>query len=261
MRHIANQKQGVTMALKLNLSEYQPYKTMGQSCQLKDIMGFHVKWPKLGTAGNLTNSELIMRYLCGNDIDRVVELWKNVYPEAYGSTHQFVFDSQWYEGNVLLDENWETDAKKKKHAIILLENLKESQLVGILLMTKWDQNLQVEFTMGGLQPAFRKKKVFYPFFKNILDSFSKTEVELITVFAETWHNKTQELMDNHGFKIWGIFPGNTIRWSRDQKCYRACEVHYYKFINDGEKYATNFDEWILSEKSKKLWQALEKLNG
>jgi hypothetical protein len=95
-----------------------------------------------------------MRYMCGNDIDEVVELWKNVYPEAFGSTHQFVFDSQWYEGNVLFGENWKADAKKKKYAIILLEDLKESQLVGILLMTKWDQNLQVEFTMGGLHSAF-----------------------------------------------------------------------------------------------------------
>ncbi len=248
------------MKFDLNLSEYQPYKTMGQSCQLKDIMEFHINWPKLATASTLTNSDLNMRYMYGKDIDKVVELWKNVYPEAYGSTHQFVFDSQWYEDNVLFDENWKTDAKEKKHAIILLEDLKDSQLIGLLLMTKWDQNLQVEFTMGGLHSTFREKKVFYPFFKNILDMISKTEVELITVFAETWHNKTQELMENHGFKIWGIFPGNMLRWSRDQKCYRACEVHYYKFVNDGESYATSFDEWVLSEKSTKLWQILEKLN-
>lgn len=248
------------MKFNLNLSEYQPYKIMGQSCQLKDIMEYHICWPELVTASTFTNSDLNMRYMRGNDVNKVVELWKNVYPEAYGSTHQFVFDSQWYEDNVLFDEKWKTDTKEKKHAIILLEDLKDSQLVGLLLMTKWDQNLQVEFTMGGLHSTFRKKKAFYPFFKNILDMISKTEVELITVFAETWHNKTQELMENHGFKIWGIFPGNMVRWSRDQKCYRACEVHYYKFVNDGESYATSFDEWVLSEKSTKLWQILEKLN-
>lgn len=152
------------MEINLNLSEYQPYKTMGKSCQLKDIMEFHINWPKLVTATNLKNSELTMRYMGGSDIDRVVELWKNVYPEAYGSTHQFVFDPQWYEGNVLLDENWETDTNRKNYAIILLEDIKYSQLVGILLMTKWDQNLQVEFTMGGLHSAFREKKAFYPFF-------------------------------------------------------------------------------------------------
>ena len=127
-------------------------------------------------------------------------------------------------------------------------------------MTKWDQNLQVELTMGGLHSAFRNKKVFYPFFKNILDTISTTEVELITVFAETWHSKTQDLMDHHGFKIWGIFPGHMIRRSHDLKCYRACEVHYFMFINNGENFATGVDEWELSEKSKKLWQALQKIN-
>ena len=53
------------------------------------------------------------------------------------------------------------------------------------------------------------------------DSISKTEAELVTVFAETWHNKTQKLMDHFGFNIWGIFSGNMMRWSRDQSCYRA----------------------------------------
>ena len=245
----------------LDLSEYQPYRKMGQSCQLRDIADFHIHWPELKTANNLTHADLIMRYMSAKDIDEVVELWKNVYPEAYGSTHQFVFDPEWYDGNVLLDENWKTDAKQKVYAIIVLEDRQASKLVGILLMTKWDQNLQIEFTMGGLHSGFRAKEIFYPFFKSILDSISTSEVELITVFAETWHNRTQKLMDDHGFKIWGIFPGNMVRWSHDQKCYRACEVHYYKFVNGGEKYATGFDEWVLSEKSKKLWQTLENLNS
>lgn len=244
----------------MNLSEYQPYKKMGRSCQVKDIIEFQVNWPKITTTLNLSDNDLLMRYMCGNDIEQVVELWKNVYPEAYGSTHQFVFDPQWYSQHVLFDENWTVDAKEKDYAIILMEDLKERKLVGILLMTKVDQNLQIELTMGGLHSEFRETKVFYPFFKNILDVILTTEAELITVFAETWHSKTQELMDHHGFKIWGIFPGNMIRWSHDQKCYRACEVHYYRFINDGEKYATGFDEWVLSQKSKKLWQILDELN-
>jgi len=101
------------MKFNLNLSEYQPYKTMGRSCQLKDIMEYHICWPELVTASTLTNSDLNMRYMRGNDINKVVELWKDVYPEAYGSTHQFVFDSQWYEDNVLFDEKWKTDKKEK----------------------------------------------------------------------------------------------------------------------------------------------------
>ncbi len=242
-------------------SKYQPYKKMAKKCRLKNITEFQIKWPELTMEGNLKNNDLVMRYIRPSDIDEVVELWKNVYPEVYGSTHQFVFDTRWYQDNVLFEENWSADAGSKDHAIILLEDRKENRLVGILLMTKWDRNLQIELTMGGLHSAFREKKVFYPFFKNILDRVSTTAVELITVFAETWHRKTQDLMDHHGFRIWGIFPGQMLRWSHDEKGYRACEVHYYKFVNGGEKYATGPDEWVLSEKSRELWQAMEKLNG
>ena len=59
------------MTFNLNLSEYQPYKTMGQSCQLKDIMEFHINWPELVTASTLTERGLIMRYMRSSDIDRL----------------------------------------------------------------------------------------------------------------------------------------------------------------------------------------------
>jgi hypothetical protein len=245
----------------LDLAGCRPYKTMGQSCGLKDIAEFQVRWPRLTTSDDLKNDDLQMRYLRAVDVDRVVELWKNVYPEVYGSTHEFVFDPAWYQDQVLWDERFETDALDKQHAIILIENLENERPVGILLMTKSNQNLQVELTMGGLHSEFRRNQVFYPFFRDILDSISKTEAELVTVFAETWHDKTQKLVEHFGFNIWGIFPGNMMRWSRDQSCYRACEVHYYKLINNGKQFSTRPDEWNLSEKSRKLWAVLQELNA
>lgn len=244
----------------LDLSGYRPFREMGRSCELRDIQEFRIHWPELITEESLRRDDMLMRYIRGTDVEDVVKFWKKVYPEVYGSTHQFVFDPGWYEDNVLMDERREEDANRKDHAIILLEDLKEKRLAGILLLTKWDQNLQIELTMGGFSPDFRDKSIFYPYFKSILDSVCTSEVELLTVFAETWHSKTQELMDFYGFKIWGIFPGNTIRWSRDRKCYRACEVHYYKFVNGGERFVAPPEEWSLSEKSKALWETLERLN-
>ena len=137
------------MAFQVDLSGHKPYKLMGQSCRLKDISEFRVNWPKLVTADELAHANLLMRYMRRSDIDEVVELWKNMYPEVYGSTHQFVFDSEWYADNVLLEENWEKDQNKINYAIIVLEDLTERKVGGMLLMTKWDRNLQVELTMGG----------------------------------------------------------------------------------------------------------------
>ncbi len=249
------------MALKLDMSAYQPYRPMGQSCELRDIKEFQISWPKIKMDDQMKVKNCSLRYMSAKDVDEVIELWKNVYPEVYGSTHQFVFDPKWYQnGKLLFAENWQKEAKEKQYAIIVMENQVDNRLIGVLLMTKWDQNLQIELTMGGFHSDYREKNMFYPFFISILDLIKTSEVELITVFAETWHHKSQELMDHNGFKIWGIFPGNMIRWTGDQKCYRACEVHYYKFVNGGEKYASQFDEWHLSERSEKLWRKMEELN-
>jgi len=245
----------------LDMRGCRPYRSMGRSCELKEIDEFQVRWPSLSASDDLTNDDLRLRYLRGGDVDEALELWKNVYPEVYGSTHEFVFDPNWYREQVLWDERFESDALDKPHAIIVMEKLDIGRLVGILLMTKWNQNLQVELTMGGFHSEFRSQRYFYPFFRDILAAISQTEAELVTVFAETWHDKTQNLMDHFGFKVWGIFPGSAMRWSREQRCYRACEVHYYKFVNDGERFATRPDEWSLSEKSRKLWDLLQDLNA
>ena len=156
------------MTFKLNVSGLTPYKKMGTSCELKNIDEFRVPWPKLTATSDMSKKELVMRYMRGDEIDAVIELWKNVYPEVYGSTHQIVFDPNWYDGNVLFDENWATDAKDMQYAILLMEDLKVNSLFGILLMTKWNQNLQVELTMGGLHSEFREKQIFYPFFKKFI---------------------------------------------------------------------------------------------
>ncbi len=245
----------------LDMAGCRPYRAMGRSCELKEIAAFQLRWPQLIASDELRGEALRMRYLRGGDVDGAIELWKNVYPEVYGSTHEFVFDPTWYRDQVLLDERFESDALDKQHAIIVMENAEIERLVGVLLMTKWDQNLQVELTMGGFHSEFRSHRLFYPFFRDILESISRTEAELLTVFAETWHDKTQRLMDHFGFSIWGISPGSALRWSRDQRCYRACEVHYYKFINDGERFATRSDEWSLSQKSRRLWAVLQELNA
>ncbi len=160
------------MTFNLNTSGFSPYKNMGQSCDLKDITEFQVNWPKLETTRHLTDNKLDLRYMRQSDVADVIELWKDVYPEVYGSTHQFVFDSEWYDDSVLFEENWKKDAKEKQYAIIIMEDHNVNQLIGILLMTKWDQNLQIELTMGGFHSSSREKNVFYPFFKGILDSIS-----------------------------------------------------------------------------------------
>ena len=86
--------------------------------------------------------------------------------------------------------------------------------------------------------------------------------EYLTTFLETWHTITQAetLKTASGWKVAGIFHGNFTRWAKDQQEYRACEVYMYRFINDGDKYATKPGEWQLQPELRQLWEALEAFN-
>jgi hypothetical protein len=86
--------------------------------------------------------------------------------------------------------------------------------------------------------------------------------EYLTTFLETWHTITQAetLKMGKGWRVAGIFPGNFTRWAGDQQEYRACEIYMYRFINEGDKYATKPEEWRLHPDLQQLWEALEAFN-
>ena len=85
--------------------------------------------------------------------------------------------------------------------------------------------------------------------------------EYVTVFCETWHDITQYMwFKRMGWKVAGIFPGNFTRWNGDQEEYRGCTVHFYRLINDGEKYSTKREEWRLLPEISRLWDCLAEIN-
>jgi hypothetical protein len=59
----------------------------------------------------------------------------------------------------------------------------------------------------------------------------------------------------------GYLPGTNDSLEPRSKMLSRMRGPLLKFINDGEKYASTFDEWALSEKSSELWRCLEKLNN
>jgi hypothetical protein len=130
-------------------------------------------------------------------------------------------------------------------------------------MTKVDQNLQVEWTFAGTHPDFRQRGLM-ALLGDMMESICRASgAEYLTTFLETWHTITQgeTLKIGKGWRVAGIFPGNFTRWAGDQQEYRACEVHMYRFINDGEAYATQPLEWQLHPDLQHLWETLEAVNS
>lgn len=245
----------------LDMSPYRPYRDMGQTCRTRPIRDKVVRWA-WPEARESREGRFVGRPLARGDIEAAAELWRQAYPEVYGSTHHFLLFPEDYEDRLALAETWEEDAVEKPCCMLVIEEKATGRLAAASLMTKFDQNLQIEWTFAATLPEYRQMGLMR-LLGDMMEVVSRASgAEYLTTFLETWHTITQAetLKREWGWQLAGIFPGNFTRWTKDQQEYRACEVHMYRFINDGEKYATKPEEWRLHPELQRIWEALKAFN-
>ncbi len=246
----------------LDMTPYRPYRPMGISCLTRPIREKQVRWLKPEPEPVL-GGRFRVRPLSRADFGAAAELWRQAYPEVYGSSHDFLLYPEDYESRLALVETWEADALGKPCCMLLAEEVATSRLATATLMTKFDQNLQIEYTFAGTHPDYRRLGLMGALVR-VMDRLVRASgAEYLTAFLETWHTITQEetFKGGRGWQVAGIFPGNFTRWAGDQQEYRACEVHLYQFVNEGEKYATRPEEWQLHPELQALWDFLETINA
>jgi len=249
---------------QIDMTPYQPYKKMGKSCELREIRDKKIVWPLIDQVDQ-QNPNFRLRAITRNDLDAVAELWRASYPEVYGSVHEWILDPKEYEERVAFAENWADHSVSRPHAVMVGEDIAAKKIVMSSIYTKWDQNLQVEASFIAIHPDARKGKIGDSIWSNLASFYKWLEgsgAEYVTVFCETWHNITQYIWFKRlGWKIAGIFPGNFTRWAGGTTEYRGCTVHFYRLLNDGEKYSVTSEEWDLLPEVKELWDFMERINA
>jgi hypothetical protein len=146
--------------------------------------------------------------------------------------------------------------------MLVVQEKATGRLAAASLMTKIDQNLQIEWTFAGTHPDYRQLGLM-ALLGDLMDWMSEASgAEYLTTFLETWHTITQAetLKIGKGWQVAGIFPGNFTRWAGGQQEYRACEIHMYRFINEGGTFATQPAEWQLHPDLQQVWEALVAFN-
>lgn len=245
----------------LDMSRYRPYRRMAQTCRTRPIREKQVRWPPPEPQTYL-KGRFVGRVLSRRDIEEAAELWRWAYPEIYGSSHDFLLYADEYAARIALAEEWDADSLHKPCCMLVAEEVGASRLAAATLMTKFDKNLQIEYTFAGTHPEYRRLGLM-GFLGGIMHRMVQDSgAEYLTTFLETWHTITQAetLKLDRGWRIAGIFPGNFTRWAGGQEEYRACEVYMYRFVHEGEKYATQPAEWHLHPELQRLWEALEAIN-
>jgi hypothetical protein len=116
----------------LDMTPYTPFRPMGQSSRTRPIRAKTVRWVK--------PEPLKTRA----DIQAAAELWRHAYPELYGSSHDFMLYPEDYEARMAMVETWEDDSIKKPCCMLVVQETATGRLAAASLMTKYDQNLQIE---------------------------------------------------------------------------------------------------------------------
>jgi hypothetical protein len=246
----------------LDMTPYRPYRSMGRSCLTRPIKDKQVIWvrPKVRTS---PDGHFVARPLQTAEFAAAAQLWRHAYPEVYGTDHEFILFPEDYSAHFILADSWEPDCRVKKCCMLVAAEVATGRLVAATIMTKFDRNLQIEYTFAGTHPDYRGRGLMDLLSKPMGWMARNSGAEYLTTFLETWHTITQArtLKFGQGWKIAGIFPGNFTRWNGDNQEYRACEIYLYKFLHDGEKYATKPEEWQLHPEIRRLWECLENVNA
>ena len=236
-----------------------PYREMATTCTTRRTAGKKVIWKRFESEP-FEDGRFQVKVLSRRLIDSAALVFRRGYPEVYGSPHEFVLMPERYEELVALDETWDEDSRRKVHCMPVVVELETDKVVAATMLTKFQKNLQVEFTFAATRPRYRLKNITQNLRAVTWKTALASGAEYLTTFLETWHDITQKWCIKDGWRVGGIFPGNFVRWKKPDQEYRGCTVHCYRFVHHGEDYATKPEEWSLAPELKELWEVLERIN-
>lgn len=243
----------------IDLRGTAPYRKMATTCRTRPVSQKRVVWTRFESQP-IVDGRFQVRPLRRGLIDSAAALFRRAYPEIYGSPHEFLLDPAQYERLIALEDNWEQDAKTKVYCMTVVEELAAQKVVSATLLTKFEKNLQVEYTFAATHPDYRQRDLTDELRRVTRQISYRSGAEYLTTFCETWHDITQNWCIKGGWKIAGIFPGNFVRWNGDDEEYRGCAVHFYRFIGDGEAHTTRPEEWHLAAPVTEVWDTLQRVN-
>ena len=249
----------------IDMSKYRPYRRVRNNSLTRPIREKKIIWPRYKKF--FSEGKICFRLLENKDVQVVSELWRECYGELYGSPiiESWVLYPELYKDCVLFGDTPDWNSNQKDFIMIIFENVDDHQIWGAWVFWKDDNNLQIDFGFGFIHPDFRQNhrdnnfEIYLQDFLNTLENDSGAEY--FTVTCETFHNISQFLVfKKWGFKLGGIFPGETTRWSGEQNEYRACIIHFYKFKKDVEKFVSPPSDWVLLPEFQRVWNILDEIN-
>jgi RimJ/RimL family protein N-acetyltransferase len=210
---------------------HEPYKDYRGLTKFKSIKDKKMSWPKI-ESGSVLSGQYVIRPIFEYEIDEIVNVYREGYPELYSNTEAEVV---LYSDSLLEYLNSKNGFMQGNKLMIVIEKVDEKRLVGAVIIKIDQGNMSAFWERGVIHPSYRGNKIFRALLKYCDELTENTGAEYVSATAVTFHSASQKLLEELGWKTRGIFPGAIAIWNYDDKYCRISMVYFDKFYNGGEE--------------------------
>jgi hypothetical protein len=228
------------MVVELDMSKYKPYKDQRGLSKFKSLKDRKMFWPM--NEKHVLDSKYLLRPLRDYEIDDVVEIYREGFPELYGNDNHGV--ALWSDS---ISELLKTEKGFMQGSwfIYVAEKLDMKKIVGVMLIRMDKGNMSIHWESGVIHPQYRGARGLFKEMCIFNDELSeKSGAEYSSIIAATFHPITQKYFKELGWKLRGVFPGFLLSWNHEDKYYRRSVVMFDKFFNNGKELVPKTAELI-----------------
>jgi RimJ/RimL family protein N-acetyltransferase len=216
---------------EFDIRRYKPYRDYRGLTKFKSLKEKKMSWPKIERK-SILDGQYIIRPIWEYEIDEIVNVYREGYPELYGNTEAEVV---LYPDSLLEYLHSKNGFMQGNRLMVVIEKVDEKRLVGAVIIKIDPGNMSAFWERGVIHPKYRGNKIFKELLTYCDKLTENTGAEYVSATAVTFHSASQKLLEELGWKTRGIFPGSMAVWNYDDKYCRIAMVYFDKCYNGGEE--------------------------
>ncbi len=227
------------------------YKDYSGLCEFKKMSRRKMVWPDRRKKFSKEGNSYLCRPMSNDEIEMVCDLYRMGVPEYQGTNFHFLHSPKAMremigDGDTFMKKDW---------FIYVAEDVASGALCAGCAIRADRLNMTIWGEVSVIDPHYRKRGLFSDFLAYMNEVFPLTGAEYGLCSVTTFNTISQHIMEQHGWKVCGLFRGGYIMSHGGDDYYRHPVIIIEKFFNDGEKVTAK--EMDLTSRSRYILNAIK----
>ena len=195
-------------------------------------------WPRIEVDKCTDSTNWVIRPICQKDVNQVVQLFREYYPELSGSEREHFLEESFFNSDVALLDSWEESCREKLWFVGVLQEVESRKIFGAFSFRKGKYDRIVQGTAMVIETSRRNKSFFAGVYDYWYTMIPAMPLEYYFTEVSTRHVYAQKIAVRLGLKMGGLMPGAIRRSKSENSFYRDTLIYMYRYFNGAEQRAT-----------------------